>query len=108
MEVFDVEGLLQHGSGPAGFHFYAFLDARIACYEDDSVGQCGHVLAAEAVDLQAGTVRHVFTHFELRLIVYMARTGEADGEGWWSTPDAIGGEALPTVMKKAIATAIER
>ncbi len=55
---------------------------------------------------KAGTIRHVFTHFELRLVVYRARTGEADGEGWWSAPEAIDGEALPTVMKKAIAAAI--
>ena len=54
----------------------------------------------------AGTVRHVFTHFELHLVIYRAETGEASGDGWWSTPDEIEGEALPTVMKKAIAAAI--
>lgn len=56
----------------------------------------------------AGAVRHVFTHFELALSVW-----RADGDAfptppgaWWSTPDEIPGEALPTVMKKAIEAAI--
>jgi len=56
----------------------------------------------------AGAIRHVFTHFELSLEVFRA-DGVAlpapDGH-WWSTPDALAGEALPTVMKKAIEAAI--
>ncbi|WP_136660350.1 A/G-specific adenine glycosylase [Nitratireductor sp. XY-223] len=57
----------------------------------------------------AGTIRHVFTHFELRLDVYRADFTERpalDG-GWWSEPERLSGEALPTVMKKAIAAAIQ-
>jgi A/G-specific adenine glycosylase len=57
----------------------------------------------------AGAIRHVFTHFELVLTVW-----RADGDSfptpsgwWWSTPDEISGEALPTVMKKAIEAAID-
>ena len=55
-----------------------------------------------------GIVAHVFTHFELRLTVYAA-TGEMKPEAhqWWSQADTIGGEALPTVMKKVLALAIE-
>lgn len=60
---------------------------------------------------KAGTVRHVFTHFELELDVWLAEIGgtpmAADvDEGWWSPPDRLPGEALPSVMKKAIAAAI--
>lgn len=77
-------------------------------------GATGREAAPFAADWEpAGTVNHVFTHFELRLDVYRAadigsdtasRTGGV--EGWWSPPAAIAGEALPTVMKKAIAAAI--
>jgi A/G-specific adenine glycosylase len=55
----------------------------------------------------AGEVSHIFTHFQLQLSVYRA---EADGpplEGhWWSSADDIPGEALPTVIKKVIETAV--
>jgi len=50
-------------------------------------------------------VRHTFTHFHLDLAVWRAdvppTTPAPDGH-WWSTPDALDGEALPTVMKKAV------
>ena len=55
-----------------------------------------------------GTVTHVFTHFELRLSVYrsmVAGNGQA-GNGWWQPKETLDGEALPTVMKKAIKQAI--
>jgi A/G-specific adenine glycosylase len=55
-----------------------------------------------------GSIRHVFTHFELSLDVFRAEVGtrEAmDGE-WWSPASQLAGEALPTVMKKAIAAAL--
>ncbi|MFP1631722.1 A/G-specific adenine glycosylase [Zhengella sp. ZM62] len=56
----------------------------------------------------AGTITHVFTHFELRLSVWRADgVDEEASEGqWWSSPHAIAGEALPTVMKKALESAI--
>lgn len=56
----------------------------------------------------SGAIVHVFTHFELRLSVYRADdiAESGLGEGWWSHPHELPGEALPTVMKKAIATAI--
>ncbi|MGU3574710.1 A/G-specific adenine glycosylase [Brucellaceae bacterium C25G] len=57
---------------------------------------------------KAGTITHIFTHFELHLTVY--HTTNADkrqvNEGWWSKPDHLPDEALPTVMKKVIAEAI--
>ena len=63
---------------------------------------------ANADWMHCGTVGHVFTHFELRLAVYSAE-GEmqARENQWWSDPASLGGEALPTVMKKVLALAIE-
>jgi A/G-specific adenine glycosylase len=56
----------------------------------------------------AGQIRHVFTHFELALDVFHAdiRGERPAAEGWWSPPVDLPGEALPTVMKKAIAAAL--
>ncbi len=55
-----------------------------------------------------GTVIHVFTHFELRLSIWRAaivQKLEAD-DGWWEPVTNLEAQALPTVMKKAIAAAI--
>lgn len=60
----------------------------------------------------AGSISHVFTHFALDLAVYYAQIDGAEIEGmtpaghFWSLPGEIAGEALPTVMKKAIEAAI--
>jgi len=56
----------------------------------------------------SGTVGHVFTHFELRLDVFMADVdGLAAPHGmFWSAREDLPGEALPTVMKKAIEAAL--
>ena len=57
---------------------------------------------------EAGTVVHVFTHFRLELTVWradVAGIGTPTG-AWWSAPTALPGEALPSVMKKAIEAAI--
>lgn len=56
----------------------------------------------------SGAITHVFTHFTLMLDVYRAAfPGNAAPSGmWWSSPTDIAGEALPTVMKKAIEAAI--
>ncbi|WP_087149195.1 A/G-specific adenine glycosylase [Pararhizobium antarcticum] len=66
-----------------------------------------------AADWQpCGAITHVFTHFELRLSVYSAIIARASpirntGEnGWWEPAETLAGQALPTVMKKAIAQAI--
>ena len=57
---------------------------------------------------KAGSIDHVFTHFALRLEVFTARLPRRPAlrEGWWSAPEELAGEALPTVMKKSIAAAI--
>lgn len=55
----------------------------------------------------AGSVAHGFTHFDLTLKVWRADLDETPpGEGWWSSPNAITQEALPTLMRKAIATGL--
>ncbi|PQA74555.1 A/G-specific adenine glycosylase [Brucella oryzae] len=56
----------------------------------------------------SGSITHVFTHFELRLSVYRSEnvSKAASTDGWWSRPDELSDEALPTVMKKAITAAI--
>ncbi|PSH61312.1 MULTISPECIES: A/G-specific adenine glycosylase [Phyllobacterium] len=56
----------------------------------------------------SGSITHVFTHFELRLKIYTARGlyKPTSPDGWWVKVENLAGEALPTVMKKAIATAI--
>ncbi len=55
---------------------------------------------------KAGVVTHVFTHFPLELVIYTARvparTRAPEGMRW--VPIAtLAGEALPNVMRKAIA-----
>ena len=54
-----------------------------------------------------GTIRHVFTHFELRLAVFATtRTLETPvDDGWWSGDWTT--EAIPTVFAKAITLALE-
>ena len=59
----------------------------------------------------AGAVRHVFTHFPLELSVYVAelpaRTPAPAGMRWAALTD-IGGEALPSVMRKVVVHALGR
>jgi len=58
---------------------------------------------------KVGSIRHIFTHFELELDVWSAKTGEiaAPPGFWWSAAEEIHGEALPSVMKKVIEAALE-
>jgi A/G-specific adenine glycosylase len=56
-----------------------------------------------------GTVIHVFTHFRLKLTIWRgaaAMNTKAPAGTWWALPDDLPGEALPTVMKKAIEAAL--
>ncbi len=54
-----------------------------------------------------GEVRHVFTHFELRLTVReaAAHAGWRPNEGIWADDAALEQAALPSVMRKVLATA---
>ena len=57
-----------------------------------------------------GQVEHSFTHFHLCLDVeradFPAETAAPDGH-WWSGANAVGGEALPSLMRKVIDRALE-
>jgi A/G-specific adenine glycosylase len=57
---------------------------------------------------RTGSISHVFTHFSLELDVYRANAdGIATPAGcWWSPVSDLNSEALPTVMKKVIESAI--
>ena len=58
----------------------------------------------------AGTVRHVFTHFPLELTVFVASLPQATTapKGMrWVARDDLSREALPNVMRKVLAHAIE-
>ena len=56
-----------------------------------------------------GGVRHVFTHFAFEVKVWAAVVSErppglaGDRDGRWVLPDALGEEALPSVMRKILA-----
>jgi A/G-specific adenine glycosylase len=55
-----------------------------------------------------GFVRHGFTHFELEMEVYVARfRARPNGEGLWLSRTELGTAALPTVMRKVIAHALD-
>jgi len=56
-----------------------------------------------------GMVRHTFTHFHLELSILATRVGadEAPAGAIWSTPDRLGEQALPTVMKKVVNLALK-
>lgn len=52
---------------------------------------------------------HVFTHFRLELAVFRAHVPSLcrpPPECWWAPPQSLPGEALPSVMKKAIEAAV--
>lgn len=52
-------------------------------------------------------IKHTFTHFHLELEVWTIRSNNLTGNGWWSAPDEIGNEALPTVFTKVIHSALK-
>jgi A/G-specific adenine glycosylase len=53
----------------------------------------------------AGQATHVFTHFELKLDIYTAHVPVIAADGFLRPADRLGGEALPSVMRKCIAVA---
>lgn len=54
-----------------------------------------------------GDVRHIFTHFELRLTVYRAEIATPTEDGIWAELKDIKAYALPTVMSKVLALALK-
>ena len=56
----------------------------------------------------AGVVRHVFTHFPLELSVYVVEVAAstlAPAGARWAKVSELGGEALPSLMRKVVAHA---
>ncbi len=52
-----------------------------------------------------GLVEHTFTHFHLQLAVFKAKASAKaarDAEGIWVSTDELGGEALPSLMRKVV------
>lgn len=52
--------------------------------------------------LRPGTVRHIFTHFELQVAVATSVTSKPVRQGKWVALDEIEKEALPSLMHKII------
>ena len=52
-----------------------------------------------------GTVRHVFTHFSLDLL--LVPRAEPEGEGWWYPIDRLAEAGLPTLYRRAGELALE-
>jgi len=78
----------------------------IAGQDDKAALKQAPALSGATWHRKAGVVTHVFTHFPLELAVYVAkvpaRTRAPDGMRWVAIKDA-DGEALPNVMRKAVA-----
>ena len=55
---------------------------------------------------QAGEVRHVFTHFELRLAVFAASVGTIEADGFLHPIADLQEAALPSVMRKCVRMAL--
>ncbi len=53
----------------------------------------------------AGQVRHIFTHFELRLDVFVARVPVITADGFLCDADNLAGQALPSLMRKGVTLA---
>ena len=58
-----------------------------------------------AVWRHVGQIRHGFTHFELHLDVFAACVARIEADGFLRPASGLAQEALPTVMRKAVAVA---
>lgn len=76
--------------------------------EDGALGtDAAPLISGKKSDWQAcKSIRHTFTHFHLELEVWVAKSEKTIGNGWWSAPDQIADEALPTVFTKVIKSAL--
>ena len=64
-------------------------------------------LSVDAWRALPGVVRHGFTHFRLELRVMTGRVAGVAPDGLWSLTGELGRHALPTLMKKVCAHAID-
>ncbi len=70
----------------------------------DLTSALAHAPAGLTFAQKTGQVTHTFTHFHLELDVYSTTTDKPQPleTGWWSEPEAIKDEALPTVFRKVV------
>jgi A/G-specific adenine glycosylase len=100
------EGLLGGMTEVPGTDWSAVFDLADA---QRMTGQLLPFVPAIAWRRLPGSVRHVFTHFPLELTVFVARTpnGASAPRGMrFVKLDRLGGEALPTLMRKVVAHAV--
>ena len=62
---------------------------------------CDDWNAAGSSSTPLAEVRHIFTHFELRLSLVLSP--EPVGTGWWQPLEAMDEAGLPTLFRKALA-----
>jgi A/G-specific adenine glycosylase len=99
------KGLLAAMTEVPGSAWSHDFDAREALHDAPRLG--GKLTWREV----PGVVRHVFTHFPLELTVFTARASKATRApqgARWVPFDKLAGEALPSVMRKVLAHALER
>ena len=74
-----------------------------------AIWSAGEALAhapAQAAWRRTGQVRHVFTHFELLIDLFVARVHDIPaGKGFLLPATSLDGAALPSVMRKCVALA---
>jgi A/G-specific adenine glycosylase len=98
------KGLLGGMSEVPGSEWHADLDINEARQSAPKLGK------ALRWRRRPGVVNHVFTHFPLALTVFVAtapRDTKAPKGARWASIDKLGQEALPNVMRKVIAHALE-
>jgi A/G-specific adenine glycosylase len=81
-------------------------DWRAAQDDEDALKQAPRLNGVTRWHRKLGVVTHVFTHFPLELVVYTAQVPartRAPKDMHWVPIATLGGEALPNVMRKAIA-----
>jgi A/G-specific adenine glycosylase len=96
-----------------GLAYWIEQDARLWLVRRAAAGLLGGMAALPGSDWSASqqpvcpplaTIRHLFTHFELRLAIVAA--GEPEGEGWWQPLETIEAAGLPTLYRRAIAAVL--
>jgi A/G-specific adenine glycosylase len=61
--------------------------------------------APQPAPRQLGSIRHIFTHFSLDLVV--AARSDTIGEGWWQPLDRLDEAGLPTLYRRAVELALQ-
>jgi A/G-specific adenine glycosylase len=95
-----------------GVAYWLENDGEVLLVRRPSSGLLGGMLALpehepERADwLDAGAVDHVFTHFELRMRLLCAQTGQRSDGIWWPV-ERIGEAGLPTLFAKLAARGAE-